>query len=189
MIRKLIVKALPVLLALCVAAPALSDPPAQSGPRVLRYNFDTAFAFSDFDSGLQVVFGANMLEFCNGVIDFEEFTFMDVLVDEDSNRILGPGYGEVYTTVWGFPDFDCARFTTESPLAEGMITLRLNDNDVFAWQPNERSNKNSFSFRANGPMWSPTGTSMRLHFVSHTVWGGFNNPSFQTKEFTSIGLR
>ena len=189
MIRKLIVKALPVLLALCVAAPALSDPPAQSGPRVLRYNFDTAFVFSDFDSGLFVAFGVNMADYCNDVFEFEEFTFMDVLVDEDSNRLLGPGYGEVYTAVWGFPENDCARFTTELPLAEGMITLRLNDNDVYAWEFNERSNKNSYSFRANGPMWSPTDQSMRLHFVSHAVWGGFNNPSFQAKDFTSISLR
>jgi hypothetical protein len=190
MIRKLIVKALPVLLALCVAAPALSDPPAQSGPRVFRYNFDVAWVFSDFDSGLFVAFGVNMADYCNDVFEFEEFTFMDVLVDEDSNRILGPGYGEVNTTVWGFPEFDCERFTTEFPLAEGMITLRLNDNDVYAWQPNERSNKNSFSFKANGPMWSyTTGERMQLHFVSHSVWGGFNNPSFQAKEFTSNSLR
>ena len=186
---KRIVKSLLVLLALCITTPAFADPPAQSGPRVFRYDFNTAFVFSDPDSGLQVTFGLNMLEFCNGIRNFEEFTFMDVLVGEDSNRILGPGYGEVYTTVWGFTEFDCARFTTELPLAEGMITLRLNVSDVLAWEPNERSNKNSYSFKANGPMWSPANESMRLHFVSHTVWGGFNNPSFETKGFTSIRLR
>jgi len=186
---KRIVKSLLVLLALCMTAPAISDPPAQSGPKVFRYNFDTAFRFSDFDSGLQVVFGLNMADYCNDDFEFEEFTFMDVLVDEDSNRILGPGYGEVNTEVWGFPEFDCIRFTTEFPLAKGMITLRLNDNDVYAWQPNERSNKNSFSFKANGPMWSyTTGERMQLHFVSHFVWGGFNNSSFELKGFDSIRL-
>ena len=183
---KRIVKSLLVLLALCMAAPAISDPPAQSGPRVFRYNYDTAFVFSDFDSGLFVAFGVDMADYCFAEEEYEEFTFTDVFVNDD--RILGPGYGEVYTEVWGFPEFDCARFTTEFPLAKGMITLRLNDNDVYAWAPNERSNKNSYSFKANGPMWSDTGERMQLHFVSHSVWGGFNNSSFEPKGFNSIRL-
>ena len=188
--RKLIVESLSVLLTLCLAAPALSEPPAQSGPHVYRYQDNYWFWFADSDTGLLAIFGiGDLVEACTGPFEPEEVTVMDNVTDEESLRIVSRFYGEVSVTVWEATGLDCDQFTSELPLAYGTVTFSGNDNDYYAFLPNERSNKNSYSYRANGPVWSSlTGERMRLHLAFHGLWGGDNNPSFKPKAFVNIEL-
>ena len=189
--RKLITKALSVLVALCVTAPIYADPPAQSGPHVYRYQDNTWFWFADADAGLTVFLGIpDIVAACNGEEWLpEEVDIMDVITEEEPARIVSRLRGDLTVTVWETVGIDCAKFTSELPLAYGTVTLFLNDNDVLAWQENERNNKNAYTWKANGVVWeSLTGEPMRLNLVAHFLWGGYNNPAFKEKGFININL-
>ena len=176
------------LIAILLSATALANPPAQSGPNVIRFEDGAAWGFVDFENGTQVILGANMAEFCGGLINFDIVSFTEVSVPQDTDRIKQLIKGEVQATVWGFTDFDCALFTTELPLAAGMVRIQGNDNDLVVFL-RDNNNANSFGIRANGDMWSPaSGERYRFHLVWHIVWDGVDGEKF-FKEILKFGLK
>jgi len=185
---KTIMRSLLVLLALSVSATAVSAPPDHSGPNVIRYEDFFVIRIADFDEGKQVIFGTHMLNFCNNIFDFETASIMDVSVPEDSNRINQMATGEVFASVWDFPEFSCARFLTEDPLAEGMATFRLTDNDVNTFLNTDNVNANAFGMNARGNMFSPGGVPLRFKLVWHVVWDGVDGAR-TFNEVLKISLR
>ena len=180
--------AIGLVLSLVLSLPfgAVADPPAQSGHQVFRGEFQNAFRFWDNDSGLQVIFGASVADFCMGIAEFETFDFQDVVVDEEAPRILTKFKGEVYTEVWGFAEFDCARYLAEMPIAWGTAVLRSNDNDLFAFA-HDKNNFNSVGCKSNSKLSSPAnGEILNFHFVRHVIWDG-DQGDFG-KSFTNISL-
>jgi hypothetical protein len=184
---KMLFKSLLVLIGLSMSAPVVSDPPAQSGPNVMRFDGGVAFSIPDFDAGTQVILGVNMIEFCNDFFNPDTVPFMDINVPEDSDRIKQLFKGEVQASVWGFSEFNCARFLSELPLGQGMVQVHGNDNDLIVFL-RDNQNANSFGIRANGDMWSPaTGEQLKFHLVWHVVWDGADGDKF--KEMVKISLK
>ena len=173
--------------ALLISASALSNPPPTSGPNVVRFDDFFAVNISDFEDNKQVIFGADVTEFCNGVIDFDVLSFMEVTNPQDEDRIKQLAKGMVFASVWDFADFDCGRFLTEMPLASGMAKVHLNDNDLIVFL-RDNQNANSFGLKAQGDLFSPDGEPLKFHFVWHVVWDGVDGEKF-FKEIIKISLK
>lgn len=130
------------------AGPAFTfgNGPSESGV-VLRGETGWALGVTDFESGLQLILGADIVEYCNGIIDFDVVSFMDVWVND--RPLLSKVHGEdVRTTVWPFTDFDCELFTTVDPVASGVSDVINTDNDVFG--VGDGNNGNAWGFSAHG---------------------------------------
>jgi len=124
----------------------IGNGPSESGV-VLRGETGWALAVTDFESGLQLILGTDIVEYCSGIIDFDVVSFMDVWVND--RPLLSKIHGEdVRTTVWPFTDFDCGLFTTVDPVASGVSDVVTTDNDVFG--VGDGNNANAWGFSAHG---------------------------------------
>lgn len=134
-----------------------SSAPTMSGI-VVRGEFMFGFTWVDHDAGLRIVVGYDQADACRGAADLEIFSFQNVDV-RPGRRVNGID-GEVQTSVWGFTDFDCGRFTAEEPIAEGLSTVRGQTNDLFG---SGEEAINSTTVRAIGELtWTAGGGSARL---------------------------
>lgn len=156
--------------ALLSSGPIAADPPADSGT-VTRGQEALAFTWVDFDSGLRIIIGADIDEFCGGVNNFDLVDFMRV--EPQPERVIERLSGDVQTTVWDFLDFDCALFTTLEPVASGQARLRATDNDLFGIGDDDR-HTNSWGLMAHGKLEDSFGTDMNLNAFLRQVFG---NPS------------
>jgi hypothetical protein len=142
-----------------------SNGPEQSGI-VERASGAYAVSWPDQATGWRVVFGADMLEFCDGIIDFDELQWADKYLPTD-DRIVSLNTYEPRTSVWPFTDFDCALFTTVEPLATGYSKFTYVDNDLSL---SEHPNVNSWGFKANGTLaWTMDGSPAAFNFHRQTV--------------------
>jgi hypothetical protein len=106
---------------------------------------------------------------------------------QDEDRIKQLAKGMVIASVWDFADFDCARFLTEMPLASGMATFHLNDNDLTVFL-RDNQNANAFGIKAHGDLFSPEMDPLKFHLVWHVVWDGVDGEKF-FKEIVKISLK
>ena len=175
-----------VAAAMLFSMPASSNPPATSGPIVIR--FDDAFAMFDVDTnaGISSILGADPNEFCIGIIDFDTVSFMDVDVPEDANRISEKLSGHVRASVWPFTVFDCNLFLTVPPLATGMAKVKGTDNDLVVFLNPDNVNANAFGYNAHGKLFDQSGSAKQFSLVFRGVWDG-NDPS-TLKVLTMIHL-
>lgn len=121
--------------------------PAMSGPFVIRT--ETAFTIQtlDFGRGLQALQGADIIEFCGGTIDFDLADLQRINNPHGVLMDLVKG-ADLTTSVWPFLAFDCGLFTTTDPLAVGLSSIILNDNDFDV----SGSRTNSFGWRSHGTL-------------------------------------
>jgi hypothetical protein len=164
-------------------------PPASSGPIVIRT--ETAFAvfYADPGAGISAVHGADMDEFCNGIVDFDIVKLQEIDVPEDANRIISLVHGhDVRTSVWPFTDFDCDLFTTTTPLATGTVDMVSTDNDVVVFLNPDNVNHNAFGWAAHGKLVGPNGEELNFSGHSKTVWDGIPGPDEFFKSTDVINL-
>ncbi len=157
------------------SGPLLADPPAAAGI-VTRDQQPVALTWIDPAAGLRVILGADIDEFCAGIIDFDVIDIQDVNVAED--RVLRNSRGQVRTTVWDFLAFDCALFTTVDPVASGMSTLRNVDNDLFGTAD---PNVNVWSWMAHGRLEDPYGTQVVFSGHLTQLFGPNTDYRFQSQ--------
>lgn len=152
-----------------ISAGAVAGPPAQSGV-VVRFEAEDFGVIVDQEAGLIAVLGFDPVASCSGsgpiVNDIVEVMLVDI--QADPARIAIFAEGEYVTTVWDFVEFDCDQFLGELPLAVGMATVRLTDNDFFL---SSAPNKNAYGFSAHGTLLDPaTGAPLRLAGVFRAIW-------------------
>ena len=111
-----------------------ADPPPSSGSIVIRTETNIAWTYVDFQRGVRVVYGTNIVEWCNNTNTWDVVRLLEIDVPEDSNRLIDLVQGdEVTTSVWPFTAFDCSLFTTVTPLATGTTDLIITDNDLLVY--------------------------------------------------------
>ena len=176
-----------LLAALLAAIPALADPPAASGPNVVRFEDTFAVFYPDVRNGLSVTIGADVVEDCNGNFDPEVVSIQDIHVPEDANRIIEIIHGdELITEVWPFTDFDCELFTTVDPVGAGTSDLVSTDNDLVVFLTEDNVNWNAFGFTAHGWLTAQDGSEVRFNGVSRCLWDGNDGDTFRCVD--RIGL-
>lgn len=157
-----------VAITMLISAGALAGPPAQSGV-VIRFENEDFGVIVDQQAGLIAVLGFNPVQACSGdpiVNDVVEV--MAVGIQADPERIAVFAKGEYRTTVWDFVEFDCDQFLGELPLAEGMATVKLTDND---FSVSSAPNNNAYGFSAHGTLYDPvTGAPLQLAAVFRAMW-------------------
>ena len=180
---------LPVLLVACTDTQApidqqplfdFANAPPQSGI-VERGDGVWAVSWSDSKTGWRVVFGADMLEFCSGIVDFDEVHWADKVLPQETERIVDLSKkGEARTSVWPFMAFDCGLFTTVDPLASGLSVLISTDNDFYG---SNNPNTNSWGFRAHGTLaWTADGSPAHFSFHRQLVWHKGNPAQIKTQK-------
>ena len=157
-----------VAITMLISAGALAGPPAQSGV-VVRFENEDFGVIVDQQAGLIAVMGFSPVQACSGdpiVNDMVEV--MAVGIQADPERIAVFAKGEYGTTVWDFVEFDCNQFLGELPLAEGMATVKLTDND---FSVSSAPNNNAYGFSAHGTLYDPvTGAPLQLAAVFRAMW-------------------
>jgi len=147
--------------------------PDNPGPIVMRSEVTFAVFYVDPETGRSAVHGADIVEFCQGTIDFDLVDLQRIDVPEDANRVNDILQGDdVTTSVWPFTTFDCGLFTTVTPLATGTADVVLTDNDVFVFLNPESTNSNAFGFRARGALADSDGDKVQFSGHCNCVWDG-----------------
>lgn len=167
---------------------AYADPPAQSGVVVRDGDFFGTI-WVDENAGLMVVFD-DVVGFCSDPgFEFTVVPFMAALVSGDfppnEGRLVYRLRGEIMASVWPIFEFDCDTFLGQLPIADGMVTVSGNDNDLFA-NLNPGNNINVFKYRAHGFLYTPDGERKRLLFKYNGMWDGEDFSTFT--EITRIKL-
>jgi hypothetical protein len=167
---KLIKAIAPILVAVSALGVASAEPPANSGV-VVRDGYFFGFFDVDTDAGLSIVLGFDPSLECIGEASFDFMSYSDKIL-QGGLRVNTLEKGEVIASVWPTTDFDCDLFTTELPLALGLVRFSVHDNDLFGPQfCEEKNNINSFGYKANGTLYSPFGEMKQLNMH---VWGLFD---------------
>jgi hypothetical protein len=156
-----------VAVTMLISAGAFAGPPAQSGV-VVRFEAPDFGIIVDQKAGLIAVLGFDPVEFCSGVGNNDMVAVMLVDIQADAARIAIFAKGEYRTSVWDFVEFDCDQFLLEMPLAVGMATVKLTDNDFLV---SSAPNSNAYGFSAHGTLHDPlTWAPMRLTGVFRAIW-------------------
>ena len=138
----------------------IANAPAEAGI-VTRDDRAVAATWVDSETGMRAFIGVDIVEFCNGGGAFDVEAIQTATLRD--GRVVGLVQGADKTTsVWGFPQFSCAMYTSEEPLATGLSVRVGTDNDfdgVFV------SGTNAFGFAAHGPLTRPNGA--RAQFSGH----------------------
>jgi len=145
-------------------------PPTESG---IIYRGETAVGLTwvDVDSGLRVVLGADMNEYCAGIVNFDPFATQTANLP--GGRLVMNGGAEVQVTVWDFLAFDCGLFTTMDPVASGTANLRGVDNDV---QGTVVTNTNTWGWSAQGNLVDGDGHRVRFNGFVRQQFGNDSGP-------------
>ena len=140
-------------------------PPTEAGI-IYRGSSPVGLTWVDVDAGLRVVIGADMDEFCAGIIDFDLVDFQDANLP--GGRIVSNMNGVMQTRVWNFLEFDCALLTTIPPIATGTSQLRGVDNDLAATVVN---NTNTWGWMAQGTLTGEDGGRVRFNGLLRQQFG------------------
>ena len=125
---------------------------------VVREGYPAAVVWIDPKAGTIVVIGVDIVDFCNGTVDFEVAPFQDVIQSNGRDLFVGQGT-DMQTSVWPFAAFDCGQFTTTTPLATGVSDLVWTDNDWLYPDPPDLSDVNAFGYEAHGFLTRPGGAA------------------------------
>lgn len=154
------------LSALLYSGLVAADPPPASGV-VIRDEAEVGVTWVDFDSGLRVILGADIVEFCSGIIDFDVVNSQSVEPPVGEDWIIERLYGEVRAQVFDFLDFDCDLFVNNEPVAAGYVMLTTTDNDLFQSGP---PNANAWGWMAHGAVYSPDGDVFALSAILRNLY-------------------
>jgi hypothetical protein len=154
--------AIGALIAMAAAGPALADPPAFSG--IVERGTDVfATTWVDAAAGTRIVVGADILEYCSGVVNFDSITYQDAVINGRLNDIA---WGEnVTTSVWPFLAFDCNLFENIEPIATGTADWILPDNDLLV----TGDQANAWGFNVRGFLATPDGARARVNAHQYFV--------------------
>ena len=188
-----VIKSALILFLLSLSAPVISDPPAQSGPIVIRYEGAPFFSggilpiwIPDMKSGMSITLGIDNISFCQGGFDLDTVSIKEILIPEDANRINQQLSGSVQASVWPFTVFDCDLFLTVPPLATGYADIQATDNDLLVFNNPENVNHNAFGITAHGKLQDVWGATKQMSFVYRGNWDG--NDDATLKEVINIKL-
>ncbi len=122
-----------------------------AGPIIVRGQTVFAVFWVDPKREISAVAGADVVEFCSGVVDFDLVDFQDHIPPGDATRIMEVLHGDdIRASAWPFDFFDCGLFLSETPLAEGLVDMRSTDNDLLVFLDPENKNHNAFGFNVHG---------------------------------------
>lgn len=159
-------------------APAFNftNAPAESGI-ITRGETVVGVTWVDVDAGLRVVLGADMDEYCAGIVDFDVVAFQNANLP--TGRTVSILVGEVQTRVWDFLAFDCNLFTTVAPVAAGSADLQNNDNDLAGTVVN---NTNTWGWTAQGMLaWTADGSPANFSGFVRQQFGNNSGPKVVSK--------
>jgi hypothetical protein len=167
------------------------------GAWIIKDEFYGGYWFTDQESGLVLVIGlSDPWLRCSEGDHFELFEFKDIYLpntDPDLRRIVEQIKGNNLTAFIWHPDPWPIEFTTfcnflataGDPLAVGTASISYKDNDVFAYEQDNK-NHNAYGFKANGTLLSPDGKKYQLNLVWNSLWDGEDGNSY--KEVYKIQL-
>lgn len=171
-----------------------SSAPASSGPYVTRYqgNFYNNFLLvTDAKSGLALVIGTDPVQLCQGIVNFDLVSIMDINVPTDAQRISQLIKGtDVTTSVWNYDPnvgFACSNVLSEAPVATGTSNLVSTDNDLTVFLYDNKDH-NAFGFNAHGKLTGPNGEPYAFSAFSRTVWDGINLNSVKNTHNINLHL-
>lgn len=179
-----------VALAGCVEEPLPTEataslqevgPPPASGI-ITREGKPVAYTWVDSDTGMRIVVGADMNEFCSGFNNFDIVPYHEANLPD--GRLVSLGKGALQTTVWDFLVFDCALFTTEEPVASGRANFMEVDNDLFGIADGDK-NTNTWAYSARGRLSATDGGTVQLNAFIRQQFG--NDGGF--KVIRKVALR
>ena len=143
-----------------------AGPPPASGV-VIRDEVEVGLTWVDFDSGLRVILGADIVEFCSGIVDFDVVYRQSVEPPIGENWVIERLHGEVRALVFDFLDFDCELFLNNEPIAAGYAMLTATDNDLNVAGP---PNANAWGYMAHGDVYAPDGVELALSAVVRNLY-------------------
>lgn len=152
-----------------------TGPPMEAGI-VYRGTSAVGLTWVDVEAGLRVIVGADMSEFCDGIINFDPLDFQDVNLP--GGRLVTNTSATTQTTVWDFLEFDCALFTSMDPVASGESSLRGVDNDVAG---SVISNTNTWGWSAQGKLLDGDGNTVRFNGFIRQQFGNDSGPKVVTQ--------
>ena len=130
--------------------------------------------------------GADFVEFCNGIVNFDIVGLMEISVPEDANRLIDLQKGRVRVSVWPFTTFDCDLFASTTPLATGMVDFIYTDNDLLVFLNPDNVNHNAFGFQAHGRLTNSSGQDVQFSGHARWVWDGNDLGSLRTNQIISL---
>jgi len=158
-----------------LAAPALADPPTQSGPIVTRIEIPFINFMSDTKADLTAVIGFDADEICAGTFDFDSVDLKVIDVPSADERVIEQFSGHVRAAVWpgAIPDGTdpCDFIVDLDPLAEGWVAINGTDNDVFL-DDYDNTNVNAYGYNAHGELFGPSGQSYNFHITWRVTYDG-----------------
>ena len=161
---------------------ALAEPPDSAGI-VTRGDYTWADFYVDEESGLLVVLGVDIEDWCAAEVPFDVIYYSDKFLSNPP-RINTLEKADVTTSVWDFTEFDCDLFTSVDPLATGIARLLYHDNDLFApWNCELKNNANAFGLKVNGTLYSPSGEAMQFNMK---WWGLYE---CEVDEFVFLNIK
>jgi hypothetical protein len=138
-----------------------------AGPIIVRGQTTFAVFWVDPKREISAIVGADIVEFCSGVFDFDLLDLQDHFPPGDATRIMQVLHGDdIRASAWDFVVFDCALYLSETPLASGLVDVRATDNDLNVFLDPENKNHNAFGFNVHGA----------FNGHSRCVWDG-NDPA------------
>jgi len=153
------------------SAPDKIGPPASAGI-IMRGETAVGLTWVDVDAGLRVVIGADMDEYCAGIVNFDLVDFQNGTLPSGRIVSLMKG-GNLQTTVWDFLEFDCSLFTSVSPIASGTSRLMGVDNDL---QGTVVRNTNSWGWMAQGMLDAADGGRAQFNGFVRQQFGNDSGP-------------
>jgi hypothetical protein len=171
-----------VLLIMAAVGPAAADPPDDSGA-VERFGEQWFWGTDDYEHGWFVFLGFDIRDWaCGEGAPDDVVMYQNVDVPSNADRIVTTMKGEVRTSVWSMD----ADFCSDAPLAEGMSSVVMTDNDFFAWDYATGPNANSFGISAHGKLLGPDGETLVFSMHDRIVWDGDDFSTFKNKIKVSL---
>lgn len=165
------------VLALLAPCAAMADPPAESGPYVVRYEGSPDWAgwfFADAKRGYLVFVAWNPIEFCTVGGGFDIINIQEVQNPQNENQInVLAKMDDAYAAVWewapGTP-VTCA-FVLETPtVGVGTVDGVYTDNDLFAGDDLDEERANSWHLSVHGVVMNDMDESFNLNAGFHCTW-------------------
>lgn len=170
-----------VVTCLLLTTPLLAQgPPANSGPIVVRGEFNGAYYdwwyyYTDWKRGYVAFHGVDIVSWCNETpIGYSDWFYLDVLPPAEADLVHEVLKGDDLTTsvwpvaIWDYPDA-CDYILNYPPIAAGTADVIVTDNDYFAYR-NEHNRHNAYHLSAHGVLYAPDGEAMVFSGGFHGVW-------------------
>lgn len=164
------------ILALLTPCAAVADPPAESGPYVVRYE-DSSLAgwlVVDAKRGYFSVIGVDIYELCTTGGGFNILSVQAVQNPQNENQLnVIVKMDDAYAGVWMLPSGPttvCDYILTTQPVGIGTVDGNYTDNDLFANLSPDEERTNTWTLSAHGVIMNESDESFNLNTGFHCVW-------------------